>query len=168
MLVFGSAYAPETFLFISSLAFGELTATVNLTEGLVGTMTALLASIILSQSPLSSGQKFRGFVPSEKVAIAVADPILASLVGEFDMRLARPLKASLMQHRWVVRGTYRGVDQFRNSDFCIEPFVLVIDSWSGRVIAYGKEHLMDVRRLLSSVRWDGDRRPIKRKKRKPN
>ena len=132
---------------------------------LVEKMTALLASIILSQSPLSSGQKFQGFVPSEKVAIAVADPILASLVGEIDMRLARPLKASLMQHRWIVRGTYRGVDKYRNSDFCIEPFVLVIDSWSGRVIAYGKEHLIDVPKLLSLVQWDGCRALLKKQTR---
>ncbi len=122
---------------------------------------SVIGLFVASQSGWAT-KGFDGFVPNAQVAVEVAKPLLKSALGDTWLKHAYPLKADLKKDRWVVSGTYKTANK-SSADVIVEPYIIAIDKWSGRVAVFGPSHLIDLKKQLDEITSD---RPTSHKKSK--
>lgn len=116
--------------------------------------TAVLVLSMSGQIRVGNTADFQGFLSEKKVAIEVAATILKSVMGQKWLNLAEPLKAELFLGRWIVTGSYDGAKE-KGPDLVVEPYVIALDKWSGRVAAFGAVHNTNVKEILTKLPPDG-------------
>ena len=85
-------------------------------------------------------RNFRGFILSERTAVAVACPIYQEMLGPDYLSNFNSLKAKYYRGYWVVR-----VGELHNPNgefFTVEPFSMVINSQTCEVSSFGYDHVV--------------------------
>jgi len=122
-------------------------------------MNLIVALIFSLSSPsqirVGNTNNFVGFVPDKETAAAVASPILRKIMGSEYMDLFNPITAAdvtSVEGRWVIHPHEKPskIDE----DISLEPIVMAIDPWSGRIPVFGLEANTNMPKLLKQFKAD--------------
>lgn len=104
------------------------------------TMEEKLEKAKALQEPIKPYQPEEGYVPSEKVAIEIAQAVLKPLL-KHDYKKELPLKAFRKDEKWIIEGKKRKGCEASNKkcyQFDNSPVYLEIEAGSGKIITFSR------------------------------
>jgi hypothetical protein len=125
-------------------------------------MVIELALIMLAQG--DRVRHFRGFVLSERTAVAVACPIYREMLGPDYLSHFNSLKAKYYRGYWILRvgELYNPTGEY----FSVEPYSMAINSQTCEISLFGYDHVVTPRmKSLPKIQFMTNAKPRLRGKR---